>query len=169
MPATRPADRQRPNDSRAPNLAAEKRPLAPTGAGEPLARDVCICAGFLGRLHDALFTRADGRRPISEARSIEVEGVTIPARTRRANGQRRPKNFAGGGPLQAIEEKPHHFGRRVGTVCIRVRSAGVTSGPGMADTLDEPVLQGRCTVSVRYDGSCIRAAVSENAFLPRMM
>jgi hypothetical protein len=63
-----------------------------------------------------LFPAVPFSSKISEARLIEVEGVTIPARTRRAHAQRRPKSFAGGGPLEAIEEKPHHFSRRVGTV-----------------------------------------------------
>jgi hypothetical protein len=71
-----------------------------------------------------------------------------------------PITFACGGPLQVVEEEADHFGRRVRTVCICVRSAGMTSGPGMADTLDEPVLQDRLTVSVSYDGSDIRTAVS---------
>lgn len=39
----------------------------------------------------------------------------------------------------------------------------------MTGTLDQPVLQDRCAVSVRYDGSGMRAAVDETAPLPRMI
>ncbi len=102
--------------------------------------------------------RLDGR-PESSGQSNPRIGCTQWTRFAFPEAQP-PKTFAGGGPLQAVEEETDHFGRRVRTGCICVRSAGMTSGPGMAGTLDEPVLQDRRTVSVSYGGSDIRAAVS---------